>query len=50
MVKSYESPPYVIVSEDLSDDNAIESGKHILKVRAKHKEGWLEQEFSVEFA
>lgn len=50
MVKSYESPPYVIVSEDLSDDNAIGSGKHILKVRAKYKEGWLEQEFSVEFA
>ena len=50
IINSYKSPPYILASEDQSDDHAIQSGEHILKVRAKHKEGWLEQEFSVEFS
>ncbi len=47
---THQSPPYILISEDRSDDQAIRSGQHILKVRAKHKEGWLEQEFRVEFS
>jgi hypothetical protein len=50
IINTYQSPPYILASEDRSDDHAAKSGKHILEVRAKHKEGWLEQEFSVEFS
>jgi hypothetical protein len=50
VVNTYQSPPYILASEDRSDDDAIKSGRHILKVRAKHREGWLEQEFDVEFS
>ena len=50
IVNTCQSPPYILASEDRSDDHAIKSGKHILKVRAKHKEGCLEHEFSVEFS
>jgi hypothetical protein len=50
LINTYQSPPYILTSEDRSDDHAIESGKHILKVRAKNGKDWLEQEFDVEFS
>jgi hypothetical protein len=49
-VNRYQSPPYVLTSEQRSDDSAIPPGKHVLQVRARDGLGWLEQEFQVEFA
>ena len=45
----YEAPPYILVSENLENDRAISPGHHTLKVRAQDGDGWLEQEFEVEY-
>jgi hypothetical protein len=50
LVNTYRVPPYVLTSEGRSDDNAIPSGRHLLKVRAEQGEEWLEQVFEVTFA
>ena len=49
-INRYEAPPYVLTSEERSDDHAIKAGKHLLKVRARDGNVWLERTFQVEFA
>ena len=48
-VNHYQSPPYVLTSEDRSADEAISAGAHRLKIRARDGAGWLEREFDVRF-
>lgn len=50
VINRYESPPYVLTSEECADDHTIRTGRHVLLVRAKDGGGWLEQEFKVHFA
>ncbi|MBM3802204.1 MAG: hypothetical protein FJW26_07810 [Acidimicrobiia bacterium] len=49
LMNRYDAPPYVLTSEDRSDDETIKPGKHLLRIRAKEGSEWLEQEFQVEF-
>jgi len=49
IINRYEREPYVLTSEYHKDDDTIKPGKHVLKVRARDGQGWLEQEFPVEF-
>lgn len=48
-MNTYNDPPYVLTSEEHEDDNTIRSGTHILKIRAKDGDVWLEKEFEVVF-
>lgn len=49
-INRYTTPPYILTSEERSDDNTIKPGKHILTVRAQDGNIWLEKEFEVHFA
>ncbi|HET7214107.1 MAG TPA: hypothetical protein VFL79_10995 [Terriglobia bacterium] len=48
-INRYTAPPYVLTSEERSEDKAIQPGKRILTVRAEDGSGWLEKEFKVYF-
>lgn len=47
LLNNYQAPPYSLGSPDYESDQVIPIGDHILKVRAKDKDDWLEQEFSI---
>ena len=50
LINRYHSPPYILASEELSDNDTIPPGRHLLKARAKAGQAWLEREFRVQFA
>lgn len=47
LISRYEGPPYVLGGEGYEADKVIPPGEHILLVRARDGEGWLEQQFTI---
>lgn len=47
LVSRYDQPPYTLGTEGYESDNVIPSGEHVLRVRAKDGEGWLEESFEI---
>lgn len=46
-VSKYSAPPYVVGTEEYDSDGLIPPGEHMLRVRAKDGDGWLEQTFTI---
>ncbi len=47
LVSSFDSPPYLVGTEELDSDRAIPTGEHTLRIRARDGESWLEQSFAI---
>lgn len=47
LVTRVEGPPYLVGTEDSASDGVIPQGEHVLHVRARDGEGWLEQTFTI---
>jgi len=47
LINKFEGPPYLLGSEENDSDNLITPGEHLLRVRAKDGDGWLEQSFTI---
>jgi len=47
LVSRYDGPPYVLGTEEYESDGVIPPGEHILLVRARDGDGWLEQTFAI---
>lgn len=50
LINRYDSPPYILTSEERSDDASLPEGKHALKVRVQEEGDWFERKFVVDFA
>ena len=50
LLNRYDAPPYVLTSEERSDDKTIAVGAQLLKIRAFDGRAWMEQEFPFEYA
>jgi hypothetical protein len=50
LLNRYDAPPYVLTSEERSDDKTIAVGAHLLKIRAFDGRAWMEREFPFEYA
>jgi len=46
-VNAYTQPPYLVGNEEYESDGLLSPGEHILEVRARDGDGWLEQKFTV---
>ncbi|HBN86533.1 MAG TPA: hypothetical protein DDZ89_22170 [Clostridiales bacterium] len=49
LTNTFRQPPYLLTSEDRSDDKTVTPGVHIVTVRAKDDLGLLEKSFEVSF-
>ena len=47
LVSTLSGPPYLLGTEDYASDGVIPAGEHLLRVRAKDGQGWLEQTFPI---
>jgi hypothetical protein len=47
LINKYSGPPYLLGSEEYEHDRVVPSGEHVLRVRARDGEGWLEQRFTI---
>jgi hypothetical protein len=50
LVNHVDGPPYLVGTEDYESDTVIPSGEHVLRIRARDGDGWLEQTFSIKGA
>ncbi len=47
LVNRLDAPPYVLGGEGYEFDRVIPPGEHVLRVRARDGDGWLEQQFTI---
>ncbi|MCH9656863.1 MAG: hypothetical protein K0U86_10335 [Planctomycetes bacterium] len=47
LIDTKAEPPYLLGTEEHTSDKIIPRGKHILKIRARDGDGWLEQTFPI---
>ncbi|GMV94551.1 MAG: hypothetical protein AMXMBFR82_43290 [Candidatus Hydrogenedentota bacterium] len=47
LVNRVDGPPYLVGTEDNQSDSVIPSGEHVLRIRARDGDGWLEQTFTI---
>jgi len=50
LVNHVDGPPYLVGTEEYESDTVIPSGEHVLRIRARDGDGWLEQTFSIKGA
>jgi hypothetical protein len=50
LVNHVDGPPYLVGTEDYESDTVIPSGEHVLRIRARDGDGWLEQTFNIKGA
>ena len=46
-VSHYDSPPYLVGTEENASDAVIPPGEHTLRIRARDGDGWLEKTFAI---
>ena len=47
LVSRFDSPPYLVGTEENASDGVIPAGEHTLRIRAQDGDGWLEQTFAI---
>lgn len=47
LVSKFAGPPYLVGTEECTDDQVIPTGEHTLRIRAKDGDGWLEATFKI---
>ncbi len=47
LVSRFDGPPYLLGTEERATDGVIPPGDHVLRIRAKDGDGWLEQTFKI---
>lgn len=47
LVSRFDGPPYLVGTEEYASDTVIPAGEHVLRVRARDGDGWLEQTFQI---
>ncbi|MCP4646090.1 MAG: hypothetical protein GY851_36940 [bacterium] len=50
LVGRFDGPPYLVGTEDNASDKVIAPGDHVLTIRARDGEDWLEQSFTIQGA
>jgi hypothetical protein len=47
LVNRYDGPPYLLGTEDHASNDVVPPGEHVLRVRARDGDGWLEERFNI---